>query len=312
MSIKSKLNGAVKLISDEGFRIQWLASRHFYDGMEDEEYLRCLFRAKVGYDLDLENPKTFNEKLQWLKLHDRRPEYTMMVDKYRAKEYVAGIIGAEHIIPTLGVWDSFDAIDFDALPEQFVLKCTHDSGGLLICKDKGSLDKKLAKKKIEKCLKYNYYWNSREWCYKDVPRKIIAEQYMEDTQVGDLRDYKIHCFHGEPKWLQVIGNRNHKAHTANQLFYTFGWKPASWSFGDYPPYPYELERPNHLDQMYDFAKRLSNGHIYLRVDLYEINDVVYFGEMTFYPRGGVYRYNDIYHYETDAMLGDLLILPEKR
>lgn len=283
-----------------------------YNKMPDDAYLRHKFEMLMGYPLDLDNPRTFNEKLQWLKLHDRRPEYTMMVDKYLVKDYVAGVIGAKHIIPTLGVWDDPDEIDFGALPDQFVLKCNHNSGlGMRICKDKSRLDIKMVKNELRKALRQDYYLLGREWPYKDVPRKIIAEKYMDDTYVNDLRDYKIHCFGGIPMYLQVIGNRNLSNHTGNQMFYTFDWASAGWSFGDYPPYPHELERPENLELMYEFAKRLSVNHTYLRVDLYEINKKVYFGELTFFPGSGLYPYNGIYDQKTDLMLGDWITLSEK-
>ena len=161
--------------------IYWLKiSSGLYDGMDDETFLKMAYKRKFGKELDLNNPVTFNEKLQWLKLNDRKPEYTEMVDKFMAKKYVASIIGQEHIIPTLGVWSRFDDIDFDKLPTQFVLKCTHDSGGLVVCKDKSNLNKKAAKKKIEKSMKTNYYKGGREWPYKNVKPQIIAEEYMED------------------------------------------------------------------------------------------------------------------------------------
>ena len=313
MSIKSKLNGAVKFVSDEGFRLHWLASHHFYDSMGDKEYLRRMFRARLGYDLNLEDPKTFNEKLQWLKLYDRKPEYTTMVDKVAVKGYVADIIGMEHIIPTLGVWNNPDDIDFNRLPNQFVLKCNHNSGlGMCICKDKTKLNIKKVRSELNKGLKEDTYLSGREWPYKNVPRKILAEKYMIDdkTCVEGLTDYKIHCFNGEPIYLQVIGNRDHKKHTAFQLFYTFDWKPAGWSFGDYPKYLSPLDKPMQLKEMKNIARLLCKDHSYLRVDLYEINQVVYFGELTFSPLSGFYTYNKEYNKEADLMLGEMIKLPQ--
>ena len=174
-----------------------LAQRGFFKNMSDEDFLKMQFKNVFGYPLDLDNPKTYSEKLQWLKLHDRKPEYTMMVDKYEVKKYVASKIGEEHIIKTLGVWDHFDDIDFAQLPNQFVLKCTHDSGGLVICTDKSKLDLAAAKKKIEKSLKNDYYMQNREWPYKNVKRRIIAEEYMVDESGYELKDYKIFAFDGE-------------------------------------------------------------------------------------------------------------------
>lgn len=180
-----------------------LAARGYLKTMPDEKYLKLMFRARMGKKLNLDEPQTFNEKLQWLKLYNRKPEYTRMVDKYEAKAYVAERIGAEHIIPTLGIWNSFDEIDFNKLPMQFVLKCTHDSGGLVICKDKEKLDIKAAREKIEKSLKNSYYDWGREWPYKDVKPRIIAEQYMADN----LRDYKLFCFDSIPRMTLVCSER---------------------------------------------------------------------------------------------------------
>ena len=159
-----------------------LRYHHLLDWMPDEQYLKLMYWAILHRKLDLKNPKTFNEKLQWLKLHDRKTEYTVMVDKYEAKRYVAERIGEQYIIPTLGIWEHFDEINFESLPNQFVLKCTHDSGGLVVCKDKSKLNKSTAREKIERSLKCNYYLSSREWPYKNVPPRIIAEKYMSDIQ----------------------------------------------------------------------------------------------------------------------------------
>ena len=171
--------------------------------LSDEQYLQLKFYDTFGRFMDFSNPQTFNEKLQWLKIYNRNPEYTIMVDKYESKKYISEKIGAEYIIPTLGVWNSFDEIDFDALPDQFVLKCTHDSGGLVVCRDKSSLDMDAARKKIETSLSNNFYYMGREWPYINVPHRIIAEQYMAD----DLRDYKSFCFDGVPRMTLVCSER---------------------------------------------------------------------------------------------------------
>lgn len=176
--------------------------------MNDEKCLGFWYKYRFGTRLNLKNPKTFNEKIQWLKLYDRNPLYTTMVDKYEAKKYVASIIGEEYIIPTLGVWDKFDDIDFDKLPNQFVLKCTHDSGGLAVCKDKKVFDINAARKRINRSLKRNFYWIGREWPYKDVRPRIIAEQYMENSDGRtELSDYKFYCFNGKPEYCHVISDR---------------------------------------------------------------------------------------------------------
>lgn len=210
--------------------------------MSDEKYLKIIYRFAIGRKLNLDNPKTFNEKLQWLKIHDHNPQYSIMVDKYAAKKYVADKIGTEYIIPTIGVWDKFEDIDFDLLPNKFVLKCTHDSGGLVICRNKSTLDLKLAQKKINKSLKRNFYWVGREWAYKDVPPRIIAEEFMEDKSNKSMIDYKFYCFNGKPEFLYISqGLENHE--TARISYVTLDWKIAPYKRTDYsnfdvlPPKP---------------------------------------------------------------------------
>ena len=177
--------------------------------LPDKLYIQLQYFYHFYRFANLKNPQTFNEKLQWLKLYDRNPLYTTMVDKYKVKEYVANIIGKEYIIPTLAVYNNVEDIDFDRLPNQFVLKCNHDSGGLVICKDKSKLDKKGAIKKLSKALKNNFYYNGREWPYKNVKPCVIAEQYMEDSETEELRDYKFFCFNGDVKILFVaLGRQN--------------------------------------------------------------------------------------------------------
>ena len=285
MKVLKKL---IKYAVDEDYRFIVNNDHGFYKYMADEEVLKRLFKAQLGVDLSLEHPCNFNEKLQWLKLHDRNPEYTIMVDKYAAKKWVAERIGKEHIIPTLGVWEHFDDIDFDALPDQFVLKCTHDSGGLVIVKDKGKLDKTSAKHKIEKCLKRNYYWLGREWPYKSVPPRIIAEKYMIDESGVDLKDYKIFNFSGEPKLIQVDYDRfvEHKRN-----LYTTDWQYIEATI-KYPTNPnHQIDRPKQLEKMLELARVLSTGVPHVRTDFYCIDNQVYFGEMTFYHGSGFEKFS---------------------
>ena len=283
--------------------IYWLKiSSGLYDGMDDETFLKMAYKRKFGKELDLNNPVTFNEKLQWLKLNDRKPEYTEMVDKFMAKKYVASIIGQEHIIPTLGVWSHFDDIDFNKLPTRFVLKCTHYAGGLVVCKDKSKLNKKAAKKKIEKSMKTNYYKGGREWPYKNVKPQIIAEEYMEDISGNGLTDYKFYCFNGVPKYLYVSnGMDNHE--TARLSFLTMNWEKAPFGRSDYLEFEVLPPKPTKFDEMVKIAKSLSGGHPFLRVDLYEINNKVYFSELTFSPCGG---FMPFVPEEWDAKLGEMV------
>jgi hypothetical protein len=231
-------------------------------------------------ELNLRNPKTVNEKLQWLKLYDRKPEYINMVDKYEAKKYVAGIIGEEYIIPTLGVWETFDEIDFDSLPEQFVLKCTHDCGGLVICRDKSKLDLEKAKKKINSCLKRCYYYDHREWPYKNVKPRIIAEAYMEDSVTAELRDYKFFCFNGEAKMLFIASDRQTKGEETKFDFFDIDFNHLPFTNG-HPNAKNIPEKPLCFDQMKALAEKLSAGVPHLRVDFYEVDGKIYFGELTF-------------------------------
>lgn len=270
----------------------------------DKLYLELMFRRRMGKKLNLDNPRTFNEKLQWLKLYDRRPEYTKMVDKYAVKKYVADIIGEEYIIPTLGVWESFDEIDFSQLPNQFVLKCTHDSGGLVICRDKSRFDRESARKKIDKSLKRNYYYSGREWPYKNVPPRIIAEKYMEDSKTKELRDYKFFCFNGYVDCVMICLDR----YTGDTKFYFFD---KYWNLkrlnkrGKEAPENFTLPKPECIDEMFEIAAALSKNIPFMRVDLYQSNGKVYFGELTFFPDSG---FDANLLSKTDKYFGDLINL----
>lgn len=277
---------------------------HFYS---DEIFLRKLYRLRMGKELNLDNPQTFCEKLQWLKLYNRKPEYTQMVDKYAVKEYVANIIGEEYIIPTLGIWDKVEDIDWDMLPNQFVLKTTHGggSGGVIICKEKATLDINIAKKKLKRSFKQDIYTNLREWPYKNVKRRIIAEVLLTDDTYDDLPDYKFFCFNGKPKYCQVIRNRNTKE-TID--FYDMDWNhmplvglnPIAENGST------QVARPLHLDNMIDICQNLSKGIPFSRIDLYIVNEKVFFGEITFFPASGMGR---IRPEEWNYKLGGLIQLP---
>lgn len=283
-----------------------LAMRGFFNWLEDEQYVKLQFRAQVGKWPNLKNPETFNEKLQWLKLHDRKPIYTTMVDKYAVKKYVADLIGEEYIIPTLGVWDKFEDIDFDALPNQFVLKCTHDSGGLVICRDKDSLDKRKAKEKIERSLKRNYYWSGREWPYKDVKPRIIAEQYMEDTKTEELRDYKFFCFDGVAKALFIATDRQKEGEEVKFDFYDMDFRHLDFKQG-HPNASVSPAKPETFNEMRQLAEKLSKGIPQLRVDFYEVNGKAYFGELTFSHFSGMVPFNPE---KWDETFGSWIKLPE--
>lgn len=270
--------------------------------LDDESYLKLMYRCQFGRKPDLDNPKTFTEKLQWLKLHDRKPEYTTMVDKYAVKQYVADMIGQKYIIPTLGVWDNFDDIDFDKLPDQFVLKCTHDSGGLVICRDKSKFNVKKARRIISRCLKRNYYWIGREWQYKDIRPRIIAEKYLQDGEHIVPEDYKIYCINGKPKYIAVYHNRYKSDGNISQTTYTTDWEPRHISFNINHEISDIVEpKPKCLDELLEVCEILCKGHTQVRIDFYIIENQIYFGEITLSNTSGL---KPMYPEEIDLILGD--------
>ena len=269
----------------------------------DKLFLKIKYYYRTGKKLNLDKPVTYNEKLQWLKLHDINDNYTKMVDKYKVKEYVASIIGEEYIIPTIGVYDKFDDIDFEKLPYQFVIKCTHDSGGIVICKDKTKLDIESAKKKIEKCLNRNYFYSNREYPYKNVKPKIIIEKYMEDKENKTIRDYKFFCFNGTPEIMYISEN----SHTAEQsiAFLDMDYNLTDCKRKDYKDLLPIPKKPKNFDLMKVFSKKLSKNIPHVRVDFYEINGKLYFGELTFYTGSGMIPFKNE---EWNKKLGDLIDL----
>ncbi len=257
-----------------------LGRNSFLRLLNDKSYLKFVWKDRMGYSLNLKKPQTYNEKLQWLKLYDRKPIYTIMVDKYEAKKYVASIIGEEYIIPTLGIWKKFDDINFDLLPNQFVLKCTHDSGGLVICRDKREFDKLSAKKSINSSLTTNYFWYAREWPYKNIEPRIIAETYIEDNKTKELRDYKFFCFNGIARALFVASDRQNKAEETKFDFFDMNFIHLDFRNG-HPNAKKIPAKPERFDEMKMLAEKLSQNIPHVRVDFYESNKKVYFGELTF-------------------------------
>lgn len=293
-----------QFVLDPKVRFGYLTRAGFYNHMSDEEYLSRKYQLYFGQKLDLQNPQTFNEKLQWLKLYNRKPEYTVMVDKYKVREYIAQELGEEYLIPLLGVWDNPDEIDFDALPNQFVLKCNHNSGlGMCICKDKSELDISKVKVELRKGLKQDYYLTGREWPYKDVPRKIIAEKYMEDVS-GDLKDYKFYCFNGEMKFVMINSDRNTSRPTRADYFdRDFNWLDFTWGYSHAEVHP---KKPEQFEKMVAIFEKLAKGLPHIRVDLYDCNGKIYFGELTFFDGSG---FDKIEPLEWDYKIGKLLKLP---
>ncbi len=288
-------------------RIVWpLANHNVFNWMPDEQYLRLIYRGRMGKKLDLKSPQTFNEKLQWLKLYDRNPLYHTFVDKYEMKEYASKIIGKEHIIPTIGVWDTPEEIPFHEFPNQFVIKCTHDCGSIVICQDKNTFDIESAKEKLKKCLKDNLFWEGREWPYKDLKPRIIAEPYFDDG-TGQLKDYKFFCFNGEAKCFKIDFDRR-VFHRAN--YYSRSGEQLPFGEVTFPPdYSGKIALPNRLDTMLKLADKLAENIPFIRVDFYEVDNTVYLGELTLFPSSGFRPFTDEHW---DYTLGSWLKLPEKR
>ena len=272
---------------------------------DDRKFLKMKWKLYMDYPLNLDNPQSYNEKLQWQKLYDRKPEYTKMVDKYDAKEYVASIIGEEHIIPTIAVYDRVEDIDFDKLPNQFVLKCTHDSGGIVICKDKGKLDRNAAFQKLKRGLKTKFYYQNREWPYKNVKPRIIAEQYMVDESGYELKDYKWFCFDGEPKALFIASDRGSTTEETKFDFFDMEFRHLPFTNG-HPNASKQIVRPTGFDKMKELAGKLSKGLMQARIDFYDINGKIYFGEITFFHWSGM---KPFVPREWDYILGDYIDLP---
>ncbi len=301
MQLKTK----VKKRDNEKFMIDIL--RNVSHLLSDKQYLKLKYYQRMKKKLNLNNPVTFTEKLQWLKLFDRRPEYTIMVDKYEVKKYVSSVLGEEYIVPTLGVWTSFDKIDFPKLPDQFVLKCTHDSGGVVICKDKYKLDMEIVRKKMTSRVSKNYFWYGREWPYKNVTPRILAEKYMANKSGDELKDYKIFCFNGEPRIVLVCTDR-FTDEGLRENFYDLKWNLLNIQRPKHPNTAYSISKPESLDAMLSLARTLSKNIPFVRVDFYDINGRIYFGEMTFFPASGL---EGFIPEEWDYKLGEWIKLPNK-
>jgi hypothetical protein len=283
--------------------LMYLIAKGRLNAVGDEAFLKLCFRLYTQKPLNLKSPRSFNEKIQWLKLFDRQPEYTQLVDKYKVLDYVARSIGEAYLIPLLGVWERAEEIDFSALPDQFVLKCNHISGsGIVICKDKSKLNIPSARAALNAGLEKNHYPSGREWPYKDIPPRIIAEQYMTDDGT-ELKDYKIFCFDGEPRLVEVDFNR-FVGHKRN--LYTPDWRYIDGSMA-YPADPkVQNQKPQTLDSMLALARKLSASRPFVRTDFYSVGDRIYFGEMTFYPDSGFGYFKPE---SLGNMMGDWLKLP---
>lgn len=277
----------IKYIQHPTKVVEFLQERCNFPVLPDALYLKICYKLAMGKKLDLKNPQTFSEKLQWLKLHDRKPEYTKLVDKYECKKIIAEKIGEEYVIPTLGVWDRFDDIDFDSLPQQFVLKCTHDSGSVILVRDKQELDISAAKRKLEKSLKKNYYYSGREWPYKNVTPRILAEERISE---GAPDDYKFYMFQGEMDSVMVCTDRD--SGNTQYRFYDRDWNRLYYQKPELEPAG-DVGRPACFPEMIEIAEKLSKDFVHVRVDLYNVGEKVYFGELTMFDQSGfVPEYTD--------------------
>ena len=275
--------------------------------LPDTIYISIIYFYHFHRFPNLCNPQTYNEKLQWLKLHDRKPEYSMMVDKYLVKDYVAKVLGYKYIIPTIGVWEAVDEIDWESLPKQFVLKWNHDSGSIVICKDKSILDIEKAKNELRRNEKGNGYWYGREWPYKNVKPRIIAEQYMEDED-GELKDYKFFCFDGEVKAMFVATDRFNPNEDTKFDFFDKDFNHLPFTNG-HPNATRPIKKPVNFELMKQLAGKLSKGCPHIRVDFYEINGRIYFGELTLYHWSGFVPFDPPVW---DKTFGDWLKLSDEK
>ena len=256
--------------------------------LPDSVYLKLRYRFQMGKRLNLKNPTTFNEKLQWLKLYDRNPEYTRLVDKILVKEYVARVLGPEYVVPLLGAWDRPEDIDWDHLPNRFVLKTNHSGGntGVVICKDKNSFDRQDAIRRLNASLQEDVYRNLREWPYRDVKKRVFAEQFIDPAPNNtDLHDYKFFCFNGVVRCFKIDFDRQTNHH-ANYYDRDGSLLP----FGELALAPIpekELSVPSNYVKMIELAEKIAQGKRFVRVDFYNVNGRIFFGEITFYPAGGM-------------------------
>lgn len=302
------LNYRIDDLVYEKILLEKKVEHNYFKGLTDDELIYELKRwyyLKTGKKLNLENPTTYDEKIQWMKIYDRNPLKSKLADKVAVREYIEREIGEQYLIPVVGTVDFFDQINFEKLPERFVLKCNHGSGWNEIVRDKSKMDIPKIKRNFDYWMSLDYaFFSGFEMHYKDMERKILIEQYIEQLD-GNLYDYKIHCFMGVPKVIQVIGNRDIQNHTAKQAFYDTLWNRLYMDTGDYPLYSKELSAPSKLDEMLEIAKRLSKPFRYVRIDLYEISNQVKFGEFTFTPNSGIYQWSPK---KLDKEWGDMVLL----
>ena len=302
-SVIGKAKTAVSLLKTPSRLLLPAGQNGLLNFVPDEVYLKAVFRAETGYRLNLKHPMTYNEKLQWIKLYDRKPEYTMYADKYRVREFISKTIGKKYLVPLIGVYQKAKQIPWKQLPERFVLKCNHASGTNIVCTNKQELDFLLVEQKMNSWLRRNAFWGGREWCYKHIEPCIICEEFLNTQDGKTPDDYKFMCFNGVPRLIQVHHDR-YGNHTLD--YYTPDWKKADLHRIDANTSKTILERPEKINEMLSIAKTLSKGMYYARIDLYYVNGSVYFGEITMYPTGG---FSTFTRYEDDLLLGSYIKLP---
>lgn len=291
---------------NRGYKMFWQLIKSLVQLLPDRLYIQAKYFYHFKRFANLRNPQTYNEKLQWLKLYNRKPEYVNMVDKYEAKKIVASIIGPEYVVPAYGVWNSFEEINFDELPSQFVLKTTHDCGGIVVCKDKSKFDKIAARDFLESHLKRNYYAEGRDWPYKNVKPRILAEKFMEDEETQELRDYKFFTFNGKVKMLFIASDRQSEKEQTKFDFFDENFNHLDLSNG-HPNRVDEIKKPVAFDLMKNLSEKLSKGIPHVRVDFYEVNGKVYFGEMTFFHWSGFVPFKP---QKWDEIFGKMIVLPK--
>ncbi len=291
-----------------------MRNRDLLRWVPDKAYLSFYYKLINGVKPDLDLPRLFTEKLQWLKIHDHNPVYTVMADKYLAKEFVSERVGAQYVIPAMGVWETPEQIPFDDLPQKYVLKTTHDSGGIVIVDKSKGVDREKIKAFLQGHLDRDLYSRTREWPYKDIPHRIIAEAYLENSvEIIDgerreiLLDYKFYCFNGEPKFLYVGYSNMKNGQKHDQLtFFDLNWEAPPFYRSDHEQLPFAVKKPAKLDEMIEICKALSKDVPFVRVDLYYVNDTIYFSELTFSPGSGFAQFEPL---EWEKRIGDWITLP---
>lgn len=304
MDIKQKLRNRIRELPDWLF----IAMVHIYylNWLPERWWININYKKRLGKKMNWEKPTGFNAKLQWLKLYYRNPAYVTLSDKYLVRSYVSEQIGEEYLVPLLGVYDCFEDIDFDSLPNRFVLKCTHDSGSVVVCKDKSQLDVNKTKRFFKRKLDMNYYYTSREWAYKLVEPRIIGERYLVGDGNKGLNDYKFFCFSGEPRCILMVSDRFDGGLKVD--FYDTNWCLMPFKM-QYPRSGKTFPKPQNYDKMLSLCRILSKDFPFVRVDFYESEGRIYFGELTFYPNGG---FSEFWPDEYDEVLGSWLQLPERK